>query len=169
MARASTKQNKTPYQEARESLHLTREAASELLETMSPERIEKIENERCLPHPEEVLLLAERYRQPSLCNYYCSKQCAIGQRYVPEIKPTALSQIVLELLASMNALQKQKERLVEITVDGKIAPEEWEDFQAIRRELTQISTSSEALRLWTERMAALAAVSSEPDTPSAAK
>lgn len=50
MARVSTKENKTIYQLTRESLKLTREDASELLVTMSPERIEKIENERSMPH-----------------------------------------------------------------------------------------------------------------------
>ena len=38
---------------------------------ITPERIEKIENERTLPHPDEVLLMAEKYKQPGLCNYYC--------------------------------------------------------------------------------------------------
>ena len=52
MARASTKENKSLYQTTRESLKLTRETASELLETLSPERIEKIENDRVLPHPD---------------------------------------------------------------------------------------------------------------------
>ena len=75
MARVSTKENKNIYQLTRESLKLTRESASELLETISPERIEKIENERSLPYPDEVLAMAEKYRQPSLCNYYCANQC----------------------------------------------------------------------------------------------
>ena len=46
MARVSTKENKTLYQTTREGLKLTREAAGELLQTLSPERIEKIENGR---------------------------------------------------------------------------------------------------------------------------
>ena len=117
MARVSTKENKTIYHKTRESLGLTREAASELLETIAPERIEKIENQRCLPHPDEVLVMAEKYKQPSLCNYYCANQCPIGQQYVPEIKVKDLSQSVLEMLASLNAMNKQKERLIEITVD----------------------------------------------------
>lgn len=50
MARVSTKENKAIYQLTRESLKLTREDASELLVTMFPERIEKIENERSMPH-----------------------------------------------------------------------------------------------------------------------
>ena len=62
MARVSTKENKNIYQTTRESLKLTREAASELLETISPERIEKIESERSMPHPDEVLLMSDQYR-----------------------------------------------------------------------------------------------------------
>ena len=48
MARKSTKENKNIYQRTREALDLTREEASELLVTMSPERIEKIESERSI-------------------------------------------------------------------------------------------------------------------------
>ena len=68
MGRASTKENKNIYQTTREALHLTREAAGELLESIPPERIEKIENERSLPHPDEVLTMAEKYKPPGLCN-----------------------------------------------------------------------------------------------------
>ena len=97
MGRASTRENKNIYQTTREALHLTREAAGELLESIPPERIEKIENERSLPHPDEVLTMAEKYKQPGLCNYYCANQCPIGQEYVPEVKIKDLSQIVLEM------------------------------------------------------------------------
>ena len=79
MARVSTKENKNIYQLTREGLKLSREAASELLESIPPERIEKIENERSLPHPDEVLVMSDKYKQPSLCNYYCANQCPIGQ------------------------------------------------------------------------------------------
>ena len=65
MGRASTRENKNIYQTTREAMHLTREAAGELLESIPPERIEKIENERSLPHPDEVLTMAEKYKQPA--------------------------------------------------------------------------------------------------------
>ena len=161
MARISTKENKTIYHTTRESLKLTREAASELLETIAPERIEKIENERCLPHPDEVLVMAEKYKQPSLCNYYCANQCPIGQQYVPEIKVKDLSQIVLEMLASLNAMNKQKERLIEITVDGKITGDELKDFVYIQEELERISIAVETLQLWSERMLATGVIDEE--------
>ena len=158
MARVSTKENKNIYHRTRESLQLTRETASELLESITPERIEKIENERSLPHPDEVLVMSEKYKQPSLCNFYCANQCPIGQQYVPEMKIKDLSQIVLEMLASLNSMSKQKERLIEITVDGKITGDELEDFIYIQEELERISIAVETLQLWAERMLVTGAI-----------
>lgn len=154
MARASTKANKNIYQRTRESLNLTREGAEELLESITAERIEKIENERSLPHPDEVLIMADKYKQPSLCNHYCANQCPIGRQYVPEVKSKDLSQIVLELLASLNSASKQKERLIEITADGEIADDQMEDFVAIQKELERISVAAETLQFWCEKMLA---------------
>ena len=161
MARVSTKENKNIYQLTREGLKLSREAASELLESIPPERIEKIENERSLPHPDEVLVMSDKYKQPSLCNYYCANQCPIGQEYVPEIKVKDLSQIVLEMLASLNAVGKQKDRLIEITADGKISGDELEDFIFIQEELERISITVETLQLWSERMMATGVIDEE--------
>ncbi|MGN0998213.1 MAG: XRE family transcriptional regulator [Faecousia sp.] len=161
MARASTKENKTVYQTTREALRLTREGAGDLLQCITPERIEKIENERVLPHPDEVLVMAQKYKQPGLCNYYCANQCPIGQQYVPEVKIKDLSQIVLEMLASLNAMQKKKERLIEITVDGQISGDELEDFLFIQEELERISIAVETLQLWSERMLATGAIDPE--------
>lgn len=161
MARKSTKENKNIYQLTRERLGLTREEASELLVTMAPERIEKIENERAEPHPDEVLLMAEKYKQPNLCNSYCANECPIGRQYVPEVRIKDLSQIVLEMLVSLNAMQKKKERLIEITVDGQISGDELEDFLFIQQELERISVAVETLQLWSERMLATGAIDPE--------
>ena len=98
--------------------------------------------------------MADKYKQPSLCNYYCANQCPIGQQYVPEVKIKDLSQIVLEMLASLNALNKQRERLIEITVDGKISGDEIKDFIYIQEELEKISIAVETLQLWSEQMIA---------------
>ena len=154
MGRASTRENKNIYQ-------TTREAAGELLESIPPERIEKIENERSLPHPDEVLTMAEKYKQPGLCNYYCANQCPIGQEYVPEVKIKDLSQIVLEMLASLNSMNRRKDRLIEITADGVISDDELEDFIRIREELERISIAVETLQLWSERMLATGAINPE--------
>ena len=152
MARRSTRENKNLYQTTREGLGLTREEASGLLETLSPERIEKIESERSLPHPDEVLLMSDKYKLPGLCNYFCANQCPIGAKYVPEIRIKDLSQIVLETVASLNSMQRKKERLIEITVDGHISEDEIGDFVYIQQELEKLSVAVETLQLWCEQM-----------------
>ena len=161
MARVSTKENKNKYHLVREELGLSREKASELLVTIMPERLEKIENEKSTPHPDEVLTMAEKYKRPSLCNYYCSTQCPIGQQYVPEIEIKELSSIVLEMLASLNSVNKKKERLIEITAAGKIDNDEIDDFIYIQDELERISITVETLQLWAERMLANGVIDAE--------
>ena len=71
-----------------------------------------------------------------------------------EIKIKDLSQIVLEMLASLNAMNKRKDRLIEITADGKISDDELEDFLYIQEELERISITVETLQLWAEKMLA---------------
>ena len=154
MGRMSTKENKNHFQLCREDMGLSREKASELLGWISPERIEKIENEKSLPHPDEVLAMSEAYKVPRLCNYYCANLCPIGQEYVPEVKVKDLSQIVLEMLSSLNSVRKKQERLIEITADGEITNDEVEDFVNIQKELERISLTVETLQLWSERMLA---------------
>lgn len=148
MGRKSTKENKTAFQEAREALSLTREAAAEKLEFISDDRIEKIESEKSLPHPEEVLAMSKAYKAPQLCNYFCSNKCPIGVENIPEVEMKQLSQITLEMLASLNSLEKEKTRLIEITVDGIIDENELEDFKRIQQQLEQISMTIDSLKLW---------------------
>ena len=62
-----------------------------------------------------------------------------------------LSQIVLGMLASLNTVKKQQERLIEITADGIIEADEVGDFIRIQDELEKISITVEALQLWAEQ------------------
>ncbi len=151
MARSSTKENKTIYQIRREELGLSREKASALLEVIPAERIERIESGRFTAHPDEVLAMSEKYQAPQLCNYYCANECEIGKQYVPEIKIKDLTQIVLEMLASLNCVRKRQERLIEITADGCIDADEVEEFIQIQSELEKISITVETLQLWSEQ------------------
>ncbi len=151
MGKRSVKKNKTVYQQYREARELTREKASERTEFLSADRIEKIESERSMPHPEEILAMAKAYHAPELSNYYCSNACPIGRKYVPELKQKELSSIVLELLASITNLSNERNRLIEITVDGIVSDDEREDFERIRQQLQVLTTCSSALSFWLEK------------------
>lgn len=148
MGKRSVKENKSVYQLSREEAGLTRDGAAEVLGCLSADRIEKLESGVLQPHPEDVLLMEDGYKKPGLCNYYCSHDCAIGRRYVPSVEKKELAQIVLETLAGLDALDKEKSRLVEIAIDGKIDAKEKPDFERIRRELERLSLTAGALQLW---------------------
>lgn len=151
MGRKSIKENKNIYFTSREDMGYSREAAAEKMEFISADRIEKIENERSAPHPEEVLAMAECYKNPSLCNYFCSHECPIGIEYVPEVKTKDLSLITLEMLAALNKLSKAKDRLIEITVDGELSEEELPDFLKIKDDLQKMALTIDSFNLWIDQ------------------
>lgn len=153
MGRISTKDDKTVYQLCREEAGFSREKASEHMEGMSPSRIEKIEYEIQQPTPFDIIQMADCYKRPDLCNYYCSHRCEIGDRYVPEVEITDLSNIILETIASLNDISPLTNRLIQIARDGKITDDELPDFAFISSKLDEISLAIHALNLWVDKTA----------------
>ena len=160
MPRKSTRTNKNKYQLAREEAGLTRAAASELTH-ISESRIEKIEYNQTLINPQDVVAMAHAYKAPSVCNYYCANDCEIGQETVPELKMTHLSQIVLSLLNSLNLLNAEKDRLIQIAADGKITKDELSDFIMIKKQLEEISITADTLQLWIDNKVAQGVINKE--------
>lgn len=152
MGRASTKTDKNIYQLSREKCGLTREEASAALETISKERIVRIESDQCAAYPDEVLLMSQVYKDATLCNQHCASVCPIGEQYVPPVKLKELTQIVLEILASLNAMEQQSDRLIDITHDGTINDSELQDFVNIQKKLEKISITVESLQIWSQAM-----------------
>ena len=152
MGKRSVRENKNIYQLSREEAGLTREKASELMEVLSSDRIEKIESERSLPHPDEILVMANCYKKPNLCNYFCSHECQIGKRYVSPVEEKDFAQIVLEFLALQNSIGKYKDRLIEIASNGRINDDEYEDFVLIQSKMENLSRTVNELRVWLDGM-----------------
>lgn len=152
MGKKSIRTNKNIYQTSREEAGYTRDKASEMIGFISPDRIERIESEKSAPQPDEILAMEKCYGKTGLCNYYCSHECPIGQKYVPEVHIKELSQITLEMLASLNSIEKDRDRWIEITVDGKITEEEIPDFVSIQDKLQKISLAVDSLQLWVQDM-----------------
>ena len=154
MGRKSTKENKSVWQTTRESRNLTREKAADLIPGFSPERIEKIENGRTQIQPEDVMLLAEYYKAPSLRNYYCANECPIGQLHAIPTESKGLAQIAVETLNAVNKLSKSRDRLLEIVEDGQVRVDEYADFVEIKATLDKIALSVSNLQLWVDEQIA---------------
>ena len=155
MPRKSGKTDKSIYHMIREDdLNLSRDKASELLEAVTADRLEKIETGKLAIRPEEVVLMADKYKHPELCYEYCSNDCPIGQRVSHDVTIKDLSKITIEMLASLNDIEAQKNRLIEIVADGTIDSTEIRDFKSIQDNLEKISVAADSLKLWTEKMIA---------------
>lgn len=150
MPRKSTRQNKNVYFQARENAGFTREAASERMDYISADRIERIESEKSAPHPDEVLAMAECYKEPLLSNYYCTNECPIGKKYVPKISKSELAAVVLEIMDSVNGLSSNRDKLIGITADGVITDDERPVLEEICSQLERISSASGTLKIWME-------------------
>lgn len=122
------------------------------MEGMTPSRIEKIENGK-EPTPYDIMQMADCYKRPDLCNYYCSHQCAIGDRYVPRIEVTDLPNIIIETIASLNDITPLTSKLIQIARDGQITDDEIPEFAQISNKLDEISPAIDALNLWIDRTA----------------
>lgn len=151
MGKQSTRKNKNIYQLYREEQGLTRDKASEQMIGVSASRIEKIEYDLQEPTPYDIIQMADCYKKPDLCNYYCSHKCAIGDRYIPEIEVSELSNIILETIASLNEINPLTGRLIQIARDGKISDDEIKDFAFISKKLDEVSLAIDSLNLWVDK------------------
>ena len=153
MGKQSKRENKTIYQICREEAGLTRSEASEKMAAVSDSKIEKFEYEIQEPTPYDIIQMADAYRRPDLCNYYCSHKCEIGHRYVPEVKVSDLSNIILETIASLNEINPLTGRL--------ISDDEIKDFALISKKLDEISLAIDSLNLWIDKTASEQALNIE--------
>ena len=153
MGKQSTRENKTIYQICREEAGLTRSEASEKMTAVSDSKIEKFEYEMQDPTPYDIIQMADAYKRPDLCNYFCSHKCEIGHRYVPEVEVSDLSDIILETIASLNEINPLTTRLIQIARDGKISDDEMKDFAFISKKLDEISLAVDSLNLWVDKTA----------------
>lgn len=153
MGRKSTKENKNKYQLAREDANLSRAAVENVSDGLITEsKIEKIESGVQYPQPDDIVIMAKIYNKPDLCNYYCTNECEIGMKYVPQVKTIHdLPQITLSLLSSLNTLEKDKDNIIDVARDGKITDEERGVFEEFKNHLSEMSLAIETLKLWAEK------------------
>lgn len=150
MGRRSTKENKNIYQQSREDKGLSREAAGELLQFVTADRIEKIESGKSAPHPDEVLAMEQGYENPELSNYYCTHECPIGMKYVQRVELKELPQLTVELLSALHAMELERDQMIDISVDGRVNSFERREFDVILQKLSALDRAIRGMRIWIE-------------------
>ena len=132
---------------------LSRERAAEAINT-SASRLEKIERGELEANSEDVANMAQAYNVPELCSYYCANECPVGKSEyvnVGQAEGEDLAHILVSLLHSINTIEDQKNRFIEISADDKLDPTELRDFARISKALKGISEAAGSLNVWLQK------------------
>lgn len=148
-----TKEKKeNPYLFCRKKRNLTRDKLNEMI-GISSDRLGDIEKNERNAEPEDIVNLSKCYEMPRLCQYYCSHECEVGKMIgYPEIDlhdSENLAKIALEILYCLKPIQNiDTDKLIEISRDAKISPDQIQDFKTIKETLEPLSKFYNALVLW---------------------
>lgn len=128
----------------------SREGAAEVT-GLDRTRIAYIELGTINPYPEEILILADCYNAPELCNHYCSRMCPLGRQTIEPVEVKGLESVTLQLLSSIRTLPAITDELVDIVEDGQIDEDEREGMENILKQLKRAASKIKALELVYEK------------------
>ena len=117
---------------------------------ISEDRLSRIESDLSVARPDEIVLMAELYHEPSLKNWYCRKCCPLGKDR-PEVKDESIDRITIRLLASMENIERQRTRLLDMVKDGLISEDERPVLKDILDGLNDLAIGNLSLRNWIEK------------------
>ncbi len=138
------------FKSSRVNAKKTQAEAAEAL-NVSEDKISNYETGKTEPKPSDVKLLADFYKDPYLCNKYCANVCEIGRGDMPQVELKELPHLTVSILASLNTISSETNRLLEIAEDGTVSSDELTDFNSIMKKLDKIEMAVTALKLWAKK------------------
>lgn len=123
------------YQDVRKTAGLTQERWAELI-GISVDAVRQYETDRILPGDEVVLRMAEASGQQIVCYWHLLHKSRVAAELFPELDRRRLPEAVLSLLVAVDKFQSDGlKELTRIAADGKVSPEERDDYQAALEQL----------------------------------
>lgn len=117
------------------------------------DKLVKLEHDPEKFQPLDVLGLSIAYNKPELRNHYCCHDCEIGKIDAPVVEDASnIHKILINMAVSLDSVNSQKLRLMQILEDGVVDNNEVDDLNKILEELEKISMIVEAIQLWCEKM-----------------
>lgn len=116
------------YQDARRTAGLTQERWAELL-GISVDAVRQYETDRITPSDEVALRMAEAAGQQIVCYWHLLHKSRVAAELLPDLDRRKLPEAVLTLLVTAQKFESDGMRaLTRIAADGKISPEEREEY-----------------------------------------
>ena len=126
------------YRDVRQTAGLTQERWAELI-GISADAVRQYETDRILPSDEVVLRMAEAAGQQIVCYWHMLHKSRVAAELLPEIERKDLPEAVLSLLVQISVFSENGLReLTRIAADGKVSPDEREDYAAAVQQLRNL-------------------------------
>lgn len=125
----------------------SRAGAAEALGYASESTISDWELGISIPTPDAILKMADLYHAPELINAYCRCMCPLGTD-IPEVSLDDLDRISVKALSSFRKIAETKETLLDIVEDGIITDDEKPKLDAILKNLDELVSVSQNLKVW---------------------
>ena len=117
------------------------------------DKLVKLEHDPTKLQPLDVVGFALAYNKPELRNHYCCHDCEIGKIDAPVVEDASnIHKILVNMAVSLESVNSQKMRLMQIIEDGIVDDNEVGDLNKILDELEKISMTVEAIQLWCQKM-----------------
>ena len=107
-----------------------------------------------VPPLDLVMMMADEYHAPQLKNLYCLNQCPLGKGQPISGEVKTLEAVTVGIVAKLDdeEIEDMRRELLGIAEDGKISPDEEEDFREVSRALDKLAVSISELRLIKEKL-----------------
>lgn len=120
------------YKISREHSYLTQEVAAELL-SISPRSLSDYETGKTTPSDEVVEKMVEIYKTRLLGWWHLRSTSELAKKCLPDIQlPQTNADVYMQIDFSEDDLSKMKLIIKQIMSDGKITPDELEDYERMR-------------------------------------
>ena len=139
-------ENRNIYQIARESAGFTQERAAEMI-GISVESIRAYESDKRIPPNKVVKMMVDIYNRQYLAYQHIVNMSEdIGMCYIPNVEIKDLPSAILRLHKEVSDFLKCRDILIEITCDGIISEDERPSFDAVMKELDDITEAIMAVK-----------------------
>ena len=158
MAGTATKAASSVYYKARMAAHSCndrygcRDSAAECL-GIDRTRLARMELGTTTPYPEEILMMADAYNAPELMNYFCTHECPIGKRMVPQAEIIQLDRLTIKILNAVDGVKDIGADMGMIAGNGRVTKEEMPKLQEILDALKSVSKVAAEMQIWMQKYA----------------
>lgn len=130
----------------------SRDGAAEII-GIDRTRLARIELGTIVPYPEEVIMMADAYNAPELMNHYCTKECPIGRRIIPQAEPIHFDRLTIKVSNAVENCMDAGKTMRAIAGSGNFTERDVAELHEVLKTLKRVSQVAAEMEIWIQKHA----------------